>query len=286
MVRGDLDRRLRPAAPAAGMEEGRRKRSALWTADRVLEVIRRAAGSRRPKLSLAPGAIKSPEQRATLLGARLFHAYQAVVSSKSFPDTLPDWPTALEKAGQDPAGIYRRKVKGSAAGMEEGANLAGRMPDWLVEVMTPEELFESVHRMHDPAIMTDRVAVLVQPGLLPPEWRSKDPFNPPLELWELAGNLRGIYGWPEEVSIRIDPWSEEAETTYREQGYRIVRVTRDEEDTTGDPISKELMLLVLSRAVASGLDIFPVNVAVYNLKLRDFSIDADEIRETLTRLYA
>ncbi|MBI3616423.1 MAG: hypothetical protein HY211_07905 [Candidatus Omnitrophica bacterium] len=171
----------------------------------------------------------------------------------------------------------------SSAGLEEQEGLRGRMPEWLESVMTPEELAESVHRVHDPAIMTDRVAILIKPELLPPGWMPKDPSEPPLELWEMAGNLRGVFAWPEEVMLQIDPWSEKTETAYRERGYRIVRITRDGEDRMRDPIPKELMLLVLSRAVASGSEIFAVNVTHY-LRLR--GLNADEMRAGLTELYA
>jgi hypothetical protein len=90
-----------------------------WTMEKVLAVIHRASASKRPKLSLAPGAIQSEVQRGSALGADLYHAYQAVVVRKSFPDELPDWPAALRKAGEDPADHYRRGF--SSTGMEEVA---------------------------------------------------------------------------------------------------------------------------------------------------------------------
>ncbi len=102
----------------AGAEEqptGRRK----WTVDKVVEVIGRAAASQRPKLSLAPGAIRSASQRSSALGAELHRAYAAVVARKSFPEELPDWPAALRRAGLDPADHYRR---GFSAGAEEKLN--------------------------------------------------------------------------------------------------------------------------------------------------------------------
>ncbi|MBI3323150.1 MAG: hypothetical protein HYZ95_01650, partial [Candidatus Omnitrophica bacterium] len=69
-------------------------------------MIRRAASSRRPKLSLAPGAIVSKEQRSSGLGVELYRAYAAVTISKSVPE-LAGWPSALKAAGLDPGEIYR-----------------------------------------------------------------------------------------------------------------------------------------------------------------------------------
>ncbi|GEM_PF-4668732 len=106
---------LEQALSAGGEEKPASRRK--WTVEKVLAAIRRAAASKRPKLSLAPGAIQSEAQRGRVLGAELFHAYQAVVASKSFPAELPDWPAALRKAGEDPADHYRRGF--SAAGAEE-----------------------------------------------------------------------------------------------------------------------------------------------------------------------
>ena len=91
-----------------------------WTADSVIAMIQRASQSRRPKLSLAPGAIRSEAQRATRLGKELYHAYVAVVVNKSIPE-FPDWPAALRAAGINPQAHYRYRTKSvpSAAGLEE-----------------------------------------------------------------------------------------------------------------------------------------------------------------------
>ncbi len=168
------------------------------------------------------------------------------------------------------------------AGAEEGVGLAERMPEWLRSVMTPEEFLESVYRVHDPAIMTERVAVLVQPELLAKPGENLS--DAAVRLMSLEGNLRSVFEWPDQVKLRIDPWSEQTEQHYRQQGYRVVRMVRDDKDQMRDPIPQELMLLALSQAVASGQERFAVNVTHDYLKLRGLKLK--EIRDQLTNLYA
>ena len=76
---------------------------------------------------------------------------------------------------------------------------------------------------------------------------------------------------------------EETEQFYRQQGYRIVQIVRDEEDPMRDPIPQELMLLALSQAISSGQDLFAVNVT-HDLALRGLTFD--QVRAQLTDLYA
>ncbi len=92
--------------------------------DRVIQAIRQAVQGRGLEV-LAPGKVLSAVQRRTKWGRELFHAYAAVVYSKSVP-ALPDWPSALRRAGYDPEKVYRRAPRtarlptdGGQAGMEE-----------------------------------------------------------------------------------------------------------------------------------------------------------------------
>ena len=167
-----------------------------------------------------------------------------------------------------------------AAGAEE-QGVGSRMPEWLGSVTTPEEFFDSIYRVHDLAIMTERIAVLVQPELVgkPGEHAG----SAAVRLMSLEGSLHSLFGWSDQIKLRVDPWSEQAERTYLSQGYRVVRVIRDGEDHMRDPIPEELMLLALSQAVASGQERFAINVTHY-LKLRGLTFE--EIRSQLTDLYA
>lgn len=167
-----------------------------------------------------------------------------------------------------------------SAGLEEKP-LAERMPEWLRLVTPPKKFLESVYRVHDPAIMTERVAVLVQPELLATP--GEDLRDASVRLMSMEETLRSVFGWSDQIALRLDPWSEETGEYYQQQGYRVVRIVRDEKDQMRDPIPQELMLLALSQAVASGQELFAINVTHY-LALRGLTFE--QVQTQLTDLYA
>lgn len=143
----------------AGLEEevgGLRR----WTQDRVIQVIRTA--NQAGQLSLAPGAVHSEAQRATRLGKELFHAYAAVVASKSIPE-FPDWPSALRAAGVNPQAHYRYRTKSvpSTAGLEEDDVREGRVVVLDAALVGHSAgLEEFLWRLEGVAPYADRVIVL------------------------------------------------------------------------------------------------------------------------------
>ncbi len=158
-----------------------------------------------------------------------------------------------------------------------GAGLEERVPGWMEAALGADwmRVVTGVHEMQ----VTDKVAVLIQPGLL---GVAGDDGETQGALRGLGENLHGAFGWREETKLRLGLLTSKSIAAFEAQGYRVIRVVRHPESEQ-TPLPWEAVPIVVAQALAGGRPTFWVNVTPYlNLE----GITLPEILSTLTDLFA
>ncbi len=167
---------------------------------------------------------------------------------------------------------------GFSAGLEELGSLRQRMPEWLRGIISPDRLPDLVRGVHEISNASDKVAVLIHPGLFPAD---ADPFDLEVNLVGLSGNVRASLGLREGTDLRIGLLTEENLKTYN--GYRIVQVLRDPAAAHREALPLEAVPLVVAEALSVRGNTFWVDVTPY---LAVSELTMPEVLSTLTDLFA